>query len=134
MHFVAMSPFYSADTNYARLVHVSDYLKPSPYNNYAGPRFAQYIRSVRSTIFRDLSPEQVLDMHYKLLGLQNEPTLDKLPTSGLSGESVGVETKRAIADVQGTIPIYRGIDIDIPPGLMKNERSPRTLRRQLSLR
>jgi len=124
MHLVTMSPFYSADTNYARLVHVSDYLKPSPYNNCAGPRFAQYIRNVQSTIFRDLTPEQVLEMHYKILSLQNEPPLDKLPTSGLSGESVGVETKRAIADVQGAIPIYPGIDIDIPTGLDEKRTQP----------
>jgi hypothetical protein len=124
MHLVTMSPFYAADTNYSRLVHVSDYLKPSPYNNCAGPRFAQYIRNVQSTIFRDMSPEEVLEMHYKFLGLKGEPTLDKLPTSGLSGESVGVETRRAIADVDGAIPIYPGIDIDIPTGLNEKRTQP----------
>lgn len=124
MHLVTMSPFYSADTNYARLVHVSDYLKPSTYNNCGGPRFAQYIRNVQSTIFRDLTPEEVLEMHYRILGLQGEPTLDKLPTSGLSGESVGVETRRAIADVENAIPIYPGIDIDIPTGLHEKRTQP----------
>ena len=124
MHLITMSPFYSADTNYARLVRVSDYLKPSPYNNCAGPRLAQYVRNIQSTVFRDFTPEQVLEMHYKLLGLQNEPSLDKLPTAGLSGESVGVETRRAIADVDGAIPIYPGIDIDIPTGLNEKRTQP----------
>jgi hypothetical protein len=124
MHLVTMSPFYSADTNYARLVHVSDYLKPSPYNNCAGPRLAQYIRNVQSTVFRDMTPEQVLDMHYKFFGLEGEPSLDKLPTAGLSGESVGMETKRAMADVEGAIPIYPGIDIDIPTGLNEKRTQP----------
>jgi hypothetical protein len=124
MHLVTMSPFYSADTNYARLVHVSDYLKPSPYNNCAGPRLAQYIRNVQSTVFRDMAPEQVLDMHYKFFGLKGEPSLDQLPTSGLSGESVGIETKRAMADVDGAIPVYPGIDIDIPTGLNEKRTQP----------
>jgi hypothetical protein len=124
MHLVTMSPFYSADTNYARLVHVSDYLKPSPYNNCAGPRLAQYIRNVQSTIFRDMTPEQVLEMHYKFFGMEGEPSLDKLPTAGLSGESVGLETRRAIADVEGAIPIYPGIDIDIPTGLNEKRTQP----------
>ena len=124
MHLVTMSPFYSADTNYSRLVHVSDYLKPCPYNNCAGPRLEVYIRNVQSTIFRDQTPEQVLEMHYKIMGLEGEPTLDKLPTAGLSGESVGVETRRAIADVEGTIPIYPGIDIDIPTGLNEKRTQP----------
>jgi hypothetical protein len=124
MHLVTMSPFYAADTNYARLVHVSDFLKPCPYNNCAGPRLARYIRNVQSTIFRDMTPEQVLAMHYEFFGLQNEATLDKLPTAGLSGESVGVETKRAMADVEGATPIYPGIDIDIPTGLDEKRTQP----------
>jgi len=124
MHLVTMSPFYSADTSYARLAHMSDYIKPSPYNNCGGPRLAQYIRNVQSTIFRDSSPEQVLEMHYKMMGLQGEPSLDKLATAGLSGESVGVETRRAIADVENAIPIYPGIDIDIPTALNEKRTQP----------
>ena len=124
MHLVTMSPFYSADTNYSRLVHVSDYLKPCPYNNCAGPRLEVYIRNVQSTIFRDQTPEQVLEMHYRIMGLEGEPSLDRLATAGLSGESVGVETRRAIADVEGTIPIYPGIDIDIPTGLNEKRTQP----------
>jgi hypothetical protein len=124
MHLVTMSPFYAADTSYSRLVHVSDFLKPCPYNNCAGPRLARYIRNVQSTIFRDMTPEQVLAMHYEFFGLENEPTLDKLPTAGLSGESVGVETKRAMADVDGAIPIYPGIDIDIPTGMNEKRTQP----------
>jgi hypothetical protein len=71
-----------------------------------------------------MTPEQVLAMHYEFFDLKNEPTLDKLPTAGLSGESVGVETKRAMADVEGAIPIYPGIDIDIPTGLDEKRTQP----------
>lgn len=124
MHVVTMSPFYSADTNYARLVPFSDYLKPCPYNNCAGPRMAQYIRNVQSTVFRDMSPQQVLDMHYAFFGYTGEATLDKLPTAGLSAATVGIETKRAMADVQGAIPIYPGIDIDVPTGLYEKRTQP----------
>jgi hypothetical protein len=64
-----------------------------------------------------MSPERVLDMHYAFFGYTGEATLDKLPTAGLSAATVAIETKRAIADVQGSIPIYPGIDIDVPTGL-----------------
>ena len=37
---------------------------------------------------------------------------------------VGVETKRAMADVDGAIPIYPGIDIDIPTGLDEKRTQP----------
>jgi len=124
MHLVTMSPFYRAEQDYARLAHVSDYIKPCTYNNCAGPRFAQYIRNVQSTIFRDCTPEEVLDLHYKLLGYEGEASLDKLPTAGLSADYVGRETRRAMAEVQGAVPIYPGIDIDIPTALNEKRTQP----------
>ena len=124
MHLVTLSPFYRADQNYARLAHVADFLKPCPYNNCAGPRFARYIRNVQSTFFRDSTPEEVLALHYKILGYEGEPSLDKLPTAGLSANYVGRETRRAIADVQGSTPIYPGIDVDIPTTLNEKRTQP----------
>src|SRR5215467_3275064 len=124
MHLVTMSPLYRAEQDYARLAHFSDFLKPSTYNNCGGPRFAQYIRNVQSTVFRDCTPEEVLELHYKFLGYENEAGLDKLPTAGLSADYVARETRRAISDVQGIIPIYPGIDIDIPTGLNEKRTQP----------
>lgn len=124
MHLVTLSPFYRAEQDYARLAHFADFIKPCPYNNCGGPRFAQYIRNVQSTIFRDSTPEQVLDLHYKLLGNEGEASLDKLPTAGLSADYVAKETRRAIAEVQGAIPIYPGIDIDIPTALDEKRTQP----------
>ena len=128
MHVVTMGPFFSADTSYARLVPFSDFLKPCPYNNCGRPRLAQYIRNVQSTIFRDLAPEQVLDMHYALFGYTGEPPLDQLPTAGLSAETVAIETRRAIEDVNAAIPIYPGIDIDVPTGLNEKRTQPSDVR------
>jgi hypothetical protein len=124
MHLISISPFFRADQNYARLAKVSDYIKPSPYNNCAGPRLAQYVKNVHSTIFRDFTPDQVLEFHYKALKLTGEASLDKLPTAGLSANYVFEETKRAIADVNGQIPIYPGIDIDIPTALNEKRTQP----------
>jgi len=124
MHLITMSPFYSADVSYARLMHVSDFIKPSTYNNCGGPRLARYIRNVQSTVFRDMTPDQVLQMHYDMMCLSNEPTLAQLPTAGLSGASVGVETRKALADVDSQIPIYPGIDIDVPTGLNEKRTQP----------
>jgi hypothetical protein len=124
MHLVAMSPFYRADLNYARLAHVSDYIKPSPYNNCSGPRLAQYVRNLQSTFYRDFTPDEVLAMSYKLLQLEGEPDLKSLPTAGLSANYVGVETARALADVDNAIPIYPGIDIDIPTTITEKRTEP----------
>src|SRR5262249_2298135 len=90
---------FLAEQNYARLARYADYIKPCPYNNCAGPRFAQYIRNIQSTVFRDSTPEEVLDLHYKILGYEGEATLDKLPTAGMSSDYLARETRRAIAEV-----------------------------------
>jgi len=124
MHLVTMSPFYQADQNYSRIAKVSDFLKPCPYNNCAGPRFARYIRNVNSTVFRDLTGDEVLELHYRLLGYENEPSLEKLPTSGMSADYVARETRRALAEVNGAIPIYPGIDLDIPTGMNEKRTEP----------
>lgn len=124
MHLVTMSPFYQADQSYSRIAKVADFLKPCPYNNCAGPRFAQYIRNVNSTVFRDLTGDEVLELHYRLLGHEHEPSLEKLPTSGMSAGYVAHETRRALSEVNGAIPIYPGIDIDIPTGLNEKRTEP----------
>jgi len=124
MHLVAMSPFYRANQNYARIAHVSDFIKPSPYNNCSGPRLVQYVRNIQSTIFRDFTLDEVLDMEYRLMHLEGEPGLKDLPTAGLSANYVASETARAIADVGGEIPIYPGIDIDIPTKVDEKRTQP----------
>jgi hypothetical protein len=124
MHLVTMSPFYQADQDFGRIAKIADFLKPCAYNNCAGPRFARYIRNVHSTVFRDLTPEEVLEFHYRLLGYEHEASLDKLPTTGMSAEYVARETRRALADVNGAVPIYPGIDIDIPTALDEKRTQP----------
>jgi len=124
MHLVTMSPLYRAEQNYARLARSSDFIKPSTYNNCGGPRFAQYIRNVQSTVLRECTPQEVLEVHYQVLGYENEPSLDRLPTAGLSADYVARETRRSIAAVPGPVPVYPGIDIDIPTGLNEKRTQP----------
>ena len=82
MQLVTMSPFYSADTSYARLADKADFLKPSTYNNCAGPPLPIYVRNLQSTMFRDLSPDQVLQMTYGFMGLTGQPSLADSPKAG----------------------------------------------------
>jgi hypothetical protein len=128
MHLVAMSPFYSADVDYARLLPFSDFLKPCPYNNCGGPRLAEYVRNAQALMYRDLTPEQVLDLTYRTIGLSGEPSLAQLPTAGLSANSVATETRRAITAVKGAVPIYPGIDIDIPTAPNEKRTRPEDVR------
>jgi hypothetical protein len=67
-------------------------------------------------------------MTYRMVGLSGEPSLAALPTAGLSAHSVTVETRRAIAAVKGAIPIYPGIDIDIPTAPAEKRTQPEDVR------
>lgn len=112
----SVSPFFRAEQNYAEFAKVADFLKIVAYNTVGGPRYAESVEKISSTIFRDVPRDEVLNLYNSLLGYGAEASLDKLPHVGLSTDFVGREVKRALADVSTTsCKIYAGIGIDIPP-------------------
>jgi len=113
-HNNSFSPFFRAEQDYSKLSKNADFLKVVIYNNCGGPRMAEYVRNIQSTILRDVSPEQVLALNYGIMSYGKEPELNSLPAAGLSADYVARETKRAIAGVESNVAIYPGIDIDIP--------------------
>src|SRR3989440_6948676 len=122
-HNNSFSPFYRATQDYAEFSKCSDFLKVVMYNNCGGPRLAQYVRNVHTTLFADLAPVQVLDFTY---GVQqyHEQSLDRIPKEGLSADYVLRETKRALAGVAPHVKIWPGIDIDIPTGANDKKTQP----------
>ncbi|HEX2034216.1 MAG TPA: hypothetical protein VHS99_08525 [Chloroflexota bacterium] len=64
-------------------------------------------------LFADASPAEVYPLMLRLLNLEEAP-YEQLPTAGFSADYVRRETERAVQGVQDEIPIYPGIDIDIP--------------------
>lgn len=112
----SVSPFFRAEQNYAEFAKVADFLKIPVYNTVAGPRYAEAVERISSTIFRDVPPTEVLGLYNSLLGYGAEASLDRLPLVGLSTKFVDLEIKRALAGVSATgCNIYAGIGIDIPP-------------------
>jgi len=138
-HNNSFSPFYRAAQDYAELRRYSDFLKVVIYNNCGGPRLASYVNSVAHTVFGDFSPEEVLDLTYKMQDYR-EAILPELPGKGLSADYVERETRRALAGVSapstsstGTGPsrtpkIWPGIDIDIPTARNEKKTEPQDVR------
>jgi hypothetical protein len=124
-HLNSFSPFFRAEQDYAEFAKVADFLKVVAYNNCGGPRYADYLGFVASTLFRDLGPDRLLRLYNAWLGFGAEASLDKLPTTGLSADYVYREARRALAGVAGTdCKVYPGIDIDIPTELNQKRTSP----------
>jgi len=123
-HVNSFNPIFRATRRYDELAQKADFLKIVVYNNCGGERYANFIRNVGSTVFRDVPKEELMRFNNHLLGYGQEPKLEELAGSGLSPDYVARETKRALAGVAGKCKIYPGIDIGIPTGQASRKASP----------
>jgi hypothetical protein len=119
-HVNSFNPIFRATRRYDDLATKADFLKVVVYNNCGGERYANFIKNIGSTVFRDVPREELLRFNNWLLNYGDEAELNELATAGLSPDYVARETKRALEGVQGKCKILPGIDIDIPTG--KNSR------------
>ena len=127
MHNNTLSPFYRAEEDFSRTKDYADFIKQVVYNNCAGPRMAVFLDRLSTTLFHDAKPEDILPFYYRIMNYEEAP-YQKLSTAGLSADYVLRETKRAIAGVNKEIPIYPGIDIDIPTAADQKQTTPEDVR------
>ena len=123
-HVNSFNPIFRATRSYADLAAKSDFLKIVVYNNCGGERYANFIKNVHATVFRDVPPEELLRFNNHLLNYGNEAGMDGLAQAGLSADYVFRETQRALAGVQGKCKILPGIDIDLPTGANSRKAAP----------
>ena len=126
-HNNSFSPFYRAEQDYAEFQKYSDFLKVVLYNNCGGPRLASYAKSMSRTLFGDLSPDEVLELTYKVQNYNGDAGAE-LSRKGLSANYVERETRRAVAGVGDAVKIWPGIDIDIPTGQGEKKTEPQDVR------
>jgi hypothetical protein len=123
-HVNSFNPIFRATRSYADLATKADFLKVVVYNNCGGERYANFIRNVGSTVFRDVPKPELLRFNNHLLNYGDEASLDDLAKAGLSPDYIARETKRAIEGVAGKCRILPGIDIGIPTGRNSRKASP----------
>ena len=123
-HVNSFNPIFRATRSYQDLATRADFLKVVVYNNCGGERYANFIRNIGSTVFRDVPREELLRFNNHLLNYGEEAKLDELAAAGLSPDYVARETQRALAGVQGKCRILPGIDIGIPTGKNSRQASP----------
>lgn len=113
-HVNSFNPFFRATRSYEDLAARADFLKVVVYNNCGGERYANFIRNIGSSVFRDVPKEELMRFNNHLLNYGNEAGLEDLAKAGLSADYVFRETKRALAGVNGKCSILPGIDVGIP--------------------
>jgi hypothetical protein len=109
---------YRASLSYGQMAQYADFIKPILYQEIFGIRLKKHIDFLRDSILNEMPSEQMLQLFYTLFGHDPkiEPTFEDLDKNGLSPEYVFQETRRCIAGVEGKIPVYAGIGMDIPTG------------------
>jgi hypothetical protein len=122
-HNNSFSPFYRAEQDYAEFAGYADFLKVVMYNLCGGERLAQYVRNTQRSVFADFTPDQVLELTYRVQQYQDRP-LEALPAAGLAADYVLAETRRAVARAGARLKIWPGIDIDIPTGATSKKTRP----------
>jgi hypothetical protein len=116
---INMNPLLSAEHDFAELAPYHDFIKLSLYSNAGGPRMGSYIDSVSQTMYGDLTPEQTLQFHYRVMNYDEAP-LDRVRQVGLKNDFVYQESKRALEALHGTdTMLLAGIDVDIPTEIEK---------------
>ena len=123
-HVNSFNPIFRAPRRYEELAAKADFLKIVVYNNCGGERYAQFIRNVGATVFRDVPKDELLSFNNHLLNYEHEAGLSELAATGLSPDYVARETRRALDGVQGKSKIFPGIDIGIPTGKNSRKASP----------
>lgn len=135
-HNASFNPIYRAEQDYRVYTEFADYIKPVVYDNPAGERMASFVESMSQNIFGDLSPQQILDFQYSVMGYREKPfdqiigmprpdyqaQLRQLEINGtprgtferFSADYVYKETKRAMDAMAGTkTRVCAGLGIDV---------------------
>jgi hypothetical protein len=127
-HNTSFNPLYRAEQDWQELAKYSDFIKVVMYNNCGGERMALYVDNLGSTLYGDLSKQQMTEFTYAVMGYK-ERSYEQIPYSGLSADYVSHETKRALEGVAGTnLKIWAGIDVDIPTEANNSKRTPQSVK------
>ena len=126
-HNTSFNPIYRAEQDWNELSAYSDFIKVVMYSNCGGERMALYVDNIGSTLYGDLTKQQLTEFTYEVMNFK-ERSYAEIPYTGLSADYVYRETKRALEGVAGTkTQIWAGIDIDIPTEINHSRRSPQSV-------
>ena len=126
-HNTSFNPIYRAEQDWNELSTYSDFIKVVMYSNCGGERMALYVDNIGSTLYGDLTKQQLTEFTYEVMNFK-ERSYDEIPYTGLSADYVYRETRRALEGVAGTkTQIWAGIDIDIPTEINHSRRSPQSV-------
>jgi len=92
----------------------ADWVKPIVYQHQAGLIYANEMQDYHKSLLRDISPQDMTPIMYKLLGLREVPW-DELVAKGMEPETyVYGQCLETVRGVKGKAKVYMGIGVDAP--------------------
>jgi hypothetical protein len=108
------NPFRKAQWPWEEQTLYADWVKPITYQHQAGLIYAKEMADFHKTILRDLTPQEMTPIMYKLLGLDEAPW-DELVQTGMDPDTyVYGQCADTVRGVQGRVPVYMGLGVDAP--------------------
>jgi hypothetical protein len=101
-HNASFKPIYRAEQDLQELSKHSDFIKIVMYNNCGGERMALYADNIGSTLYGNLSKQEVTEFTYNVMGFK-ERSYEEIPHTGLRPT---MSTERPNARLRG-LPAQR---------------------------
>ena len=108
------NPFRKAQWPWAEQTLYADWVKPITYQHQSGQVYLKEMTELHKSILRDVSPQEMTPIMYKLLGLDEAPW-DELMQAGMDPDTyVYGQCADAVQGVKDRIPVYMGLGVDAP--------------------
>jgi len=109
-----LNPFRRAQWPWKEMATWSDWVKPITYQHQSGGVYHKEMSAFHDTILRDVTPQEMTPIMYKLLDLHEAPW-DEIIQKGFAPETyVYGQCANAVRGVENKVPVYMGIGVDAP--------------------
>lgn len=109
-----LNPLRKAQWPWAEQTHWCDWVKPITYQHQAGGVYHAEMSQWHRSILRDVAPDDMTPIMYKLLGLDEAPW-DQVVQRGFDPDSyIYGQCRATVEAVAGKVDVYMGIGVDAP--------------------
>jgi hypothetical protein len=108
------NPFRKAQWSWEEQTRYADWVKPITYQHQSGLVYFREMSALHQSIFRDITPQEMTPIMYKLLNL-NEAPWDEVVQAGMDPDTyVYGQALDAVRAVKDKAKVYMGIGVDAP--------------------
>jgi hypothetical protein len=108
------NPIRKAQYPWEEQAEYSDWVKPITYQHQSGLIFHNEMTPFFQSVLRDFTPDEMIPIMYKLLGLDEAPW-ESVVQAGLDPDTyVYGQCADAVRGVAGKVPVFMGIGVDAP--------------------